>query len=485
MSKRDKAEKKKSRRGLVIFIAVLSWLLLMASLTVLADSRTVRFYMTGQEEMSIEQGSEYTEPGVYAVSSGRIFGEGKKHLDIITRGTVDSSVVGSYSIEYTVASIFGSCSTSRTVNVVDTQAPTIELNYVQGYEPSWIDGYVEEGYTAFDSYDGDITANVRCQTLADRIVYTVADSSGNETSVERPLPDYRDTPLISLVGGEYVELLAGTPFEEPGYSAMDGMGNDLTAHIVREGEVTQWITGEYYITYSLVSGSGETVTATRLVNVIPHTLPETVQPEGRSIYLTFDGGPGPYTGRLLDVLSAYGVPATFFVTAADNRYYDQIGRAYREGHSIGVHTSTHNYQQIYSSEEAWFEDFFAMQEIIYQQTGEYTRLFRFPGGSSNTVSSFNPGIMSRLSKIMTDMGYKFFDWNVSSGDAGETNDTQEIIENIINGCAGRNVSVVLQHDIKDYSVAAVEQVIIWGKNNGYSFRALDMSSPDAHHGINN
>ena len=157
MSKRDKAEKKKSRRGLVIFIAVLSWLLLMASLTVLADSRTVRFYMTGEEEMNIEQGSEYTEPGVYVVSSGRIFGEGKKHLDIITRGTVDSSVVGSYSIEYTVASIFGSCSTSRTVNVVDTQAPTIELNYVQGYEPSWIDGYVEEGYTAFDSYDGDIT----------------------------------------------------------------------------------------------------------------------------------------------------------------------------------------------------------------------------------------------------------------------------------------------------------------------------------------
>ena len=152
---------------------------------------------------------------------------------------------------------------------------------------------------------------------------------------------------------------------------------------------------------------------------------------------------------------------------------------------MGVHSSTHNYQQIYSSEEAWFEDFFSMQEIIYQQTGEYTKLFRFPGGSSNTVSNFNPGIMSRLSKIMTDMGYKFFDWNVSSGDAGETNDTQEIIENIINGCAGRSVSVVLQHDIKDYSVAAVEQVIIWGRNNGYSFRALDMRSPDAHHGINN
>lgn len=483
--KKEKTQKKKSRKGLIIFIAVLSWLVLMASLTVLADARTVRFYMSGEEEMSIEQGTEFEEPGVYAVSTGRIFGEGKRHLPLVTRGFVDSGTVGSYSLEYCVESLFGSHSTVRTVNVVDTEAPTIELKYVEGYEPSWIDGYVEEGFTAYDSYDGDITNNVKRQQLADRIVYTVEDSSGNETQVERPMPDYRDAPLITLVGGEYVELLAGTPFEEPGYSAMDGMGNDLTAHVLAEGEVTQWITGEYYLTYSLVSGSGDAVSTTRVVNVLPHTLPETIQPEGRTIYLTFDDGPGPYTGRLLDVLSAYGVPATFFVTAADSRYYDLIGRAHREGHSVGVHTATHNYQQIYASEEAWFEDFFTMQEIIYQQTGEYTKLFRFPGGSSNTVSNFNPGIMTRLSKIMQDMGYKFFDWNVSSGDAGETNDTQEIIENITNGCAGRSVSVVLQHDIKDYSVSAVEQVIIWGRNNGYSFRALDMSSPDAHHGINN
>ena len=482
---KEKAEKKKSRRGLIIFIVVLAWLLLMASLTVLADGRTVRFYMSGEQEMTIEQGTEYTEPGIYAVSSGRIFGEGKRHLEIVTSGSVDTGVLGSYVIDYSVASFLGNFSTSRLINVVDTQAPTIELEYVEGYEPSWIDGYVEEGYKAYDSYDGDITDKVKRQQLADRIVYSVEDSSGNRAEVERPMPDYRDTPLITLNGGEYVELLAGTPFEEPGYSAMDGMGNDLTAHVYAEGEVKQWITGEYYLTYSLVSGSGDAVSTTRVVNVLPHTLPETVQPEGRTIYLTFDDGPGPYTGRLLDILSAYGVPATFFVTAADSRYYDLIGRAHREGHSVGVHTATHNYQQIYASEEAWFEDFFTMQEIIYQQTGEYTKLFRFPGGSSNTVSNFNPGIMSRLAKIMQDMGYKFFDWNVSSGDAGETNDTQKIIENITNGCASHSVSVVLQHDIKDYSVSAVEQVIIWGKNNGYSFRALDMSSPDAHHGINN
>ena len=480
MKNTDIKEKKRSkrRRGWLIFVVVLAWLALMVSLTVFADARTVRFYMTGEPEITVEQGTAFADPGIYAVTSGRIFGEGKKHLPIRTVGKFDTDIVGSYTLEYTADSILGSFSTKRTINVVDTQAPSIELKYKEGYKPSWIDGYVEEGYSAWDSYDGDITDKVSRQQYADKIIYTVEDSSGNVCSVERPMPDYTDMPLITLNGGEYIEIYAGEAYEEPGYSAMDGMGNDLTEHILAEGEVIPWVTGEYYLCYSLISGSGEAVSATRCVTVLPQPRPDTIQPEGKTIYLTFDDGPGPYTGRLLDILSAYGVPATFFVTAADSRYYDIIGRAYREGHSVGVHTSTH-------SEEAWFEDFFNMQEIIYQQTGEYTKLFRFPGGSSNTVSNFNPGIMSRLSKIMEDMGYKFFDWNVSSGDAGETNDTQEIVENIINGCEGRKVSVVLQHDIKDYSINAVEQVIIWGKNNGYSFRALDMTSPDAHHGINN
>lgn len=485
MSKKEKTGKKKGRRVLIIVIVVLAWLMLMASLSVLADSRTVRFYMSGDVEMTIEQGTEYVEPGVYAVSSGRIFGEGKTPLEMSVSGSVDTAKVGSYDIYYSVEYFFTSHFISRRVNVVDTQAPVIELNYIEGYEPSWIDGYVEEGFKAYDSYDGDLTQKVSRQQFADKIVYTVSDSSGNETSVERPMPDYTDTPLITLNGGEYVEIYAGEEWSEPGYSAMDGRGNDLTEHVLAEGNVISWKSGEYYLTYSLLSASGEGVSTTRVVNVLPQPIPETVQPGEKTIYLTFDDGPCAYTGRLLDILSAYSVPATFFVTAADDRYFDQIGRAYREGHSVGVHTATHNYQQIYSSEEAWFEDFFTMQEIIYQQTGEYTKLFRFPGGSSNTVSSFNPGIMSRLSQIMTDLGYKFFDWNVSSGDAGETNDTDEIVENIITGCSGKNVSIVLQHDIKDYSIAAVEQVIIWGRNNGYSFRALDMQSPDAHHGINN
>ena len=203
------------------------------------------------------------------------------------------------------------------------------------------------------------------------------------------------------------------------------------------------------------------------------------------IYLTFDDGPGPYTSWLLDILAEYDVEATFFVTGAASDYNSLIGRAYREGHSIGVHTYSHNYYDIYSSEQAFFNDFNAVQELIYQQTGSYTRLCRFPGGSSNTVSRFNPGIMSRLGPGLESMGYRYFDWNVNSRDAEGARSASAVAENIIRGCHGKNCAVVLQHDIKAFSVEAVEQVLIWGLENGYSFLPLDVSSPVTHHDIAN
>ncbi len=150
-----------------------------------------------------------------------------------------------------------------------------------------------------------------------------------------------------------------------------------------------------------------------------------------------------------------------------------------------MHTELHNYDYIYASEENYFKDFFAMEEIVFEQTGTYTRIFRFPGGSSNTVSRFNPGIMTRLTRAMNDMGYQYYDWNVISGDAGGTTKTEQIIQNIKEGCKEHRVSVVLQHDIKDYSVAAVETVIKWGLDNGYTFRAIELDSPNMHHGLNN
>lgn len=211
-----------------------------------------------------------------------------------------------------------------------------------------------------------------------------------------------------------------------------------------------------------------------------------VPPAGpKVVYLTFDDGPGPDTGGLLDVLKKYGVKATFFVTCnrAGNRQF--IKRAYDEGHTIGLHSCTHDYAKIYTSEEAYFKDLEDVSNLVKDLTGVESKLIRFPGGSSNTVSkTYNKGVMSRLTKAVQEKGYAYFDWNVSSGDAGGANTSGMVYNNITKSLRG-DYSVVLQHDIKGFSVDAVENVIKFGKQYGFEFRALDINSPTAHHRVNN
>lgn len=206
-------------------------------------------------------------------------------------------------------------------------------------------------------------------------------------------------------------------------------------------------------------------------------------PNGRVIYLTFDDGPGRHTERLLDILDKYDVKATFFVINTSHTYL--IAEEFKRGHSVGIHCNTHDYRTIYKNEDAYFDDLEEMQSVILEQTGKRTSLLRFPGGSSNTVSCFNKGIMTRLTEAVENKGYTYFDWNVSSGDAGRTTETSQVVENVISGIKKRDVSVVLQHDPKSFSVDAVEEIILWGLENGYTFLPLTSDSPTCHHGVVN
>ena len=163
-----------------------------------------------------------------------------------------------------------------------------------------------------------------------------------------------------------------------------------------------------------------------------------------------------------------------------------ITRTAQEGHTVAIHTYTHKYSQIYASDDAFLADLQAMQAVIEEYTGQQTMLTRFPGGSSNSISSaYNIGIMSRLTKKLQDMGYQYFDWNVDSNDAGGAKTSEEVFQNVIKGVKGRKYSIVLQHDIHKFSVEAVDDIIEWGLANGYTFEALTPSSPTAHHKVNN
>lgn len=472
---------RKSSRGiwtLVILFSVL--LLLIAGGLLLLRVQVER----NGGDITVEYSEPFEDPGAQA----RLYLKGLDltltDVPVKTSGLVDTMHPGDYKLTYSANVLFYKDEISRIIHVVDSVPPEITL--VENPEHFTIPGesYVEDGYTATDNVDGDLTDQVIRLEENGTVRYTVTDSSGNTTSILRII-QYGDVepPVITLLGEETIEMNAGTPYDDPGYEAKDNLDGDLTDKVQVEGTVDIYHAGEYTLTYSVKDSFENEAAVTRTVVVKALRQPDVVSPGDKTIYLTFDDGPGPYTQELLDVLAKYNVKVTFFVV--DTGYSSLIAKEVAAGHSVGVHSATHEYNTIYSSEGAYFADFNKMQDLIYEMTGTRTTLLRFPGGSSNTVSDFNPGIMTRLSQAVTDMGYQYFDWNVSSGDAGETTDTEQVFQNVIAGVQEHNTSIVLQHDIKGFSVAAVEKIIVWGLANGYTFLPLSPDSPKAHHGINN
>ena len=216
----------------------------------------------------------------------------------------------------------------------------------------------------------------------------------------------------------------------------------------------------------------------------PTPTPTPVDNTVGKIFLTFDDGPSnATTGRLLDILKKYNVKATFFVTG--NGSDDLIKREYNEGHSIGLHTYSHSYKTVYASEEAFFNDLAKVDQRVYNAVGIHSKITRFPGGASNTVSKFNKGIMTRLAKQLTEKGYKYWDWNVSSGDAGDTTNPDKIVENVTSNCTKDKRNIILMHDIHEYTVNAIERIILWAKENNYQFYRIEENMDPVHHRIAN
>ena len=479
----EKRKRERNRAGRALLLLSLAVLCLAAFVRL--DARHVRFFLYDGAEVCVPYGRPYCDPGVRAVPVGRLSGESGKELPVYVSGAVDTAVPGDYRLRYKAELLFRSYEAERLIHVTDQSAPVIRLQQREGYTCSWLDGYEEEGYTAEDDLDGDLSAQVQVEKRGEEWLYSVTDAAGNTGTALRRLPYASGRPELSLLGEASVRIPACLSYEDPGAVARDAEGRDLSRYVHRSGAVDPAVPGDYELCYWMENAKGDRVEALRHVTVEPLRNPDRVDPEGKIIYLSFDDGPGPYTDRLLDILARYNVKATFFVTCLEPDYADCIGRAFREGHSIGVHSASHSYKAIYADEEAFLEDFNAVQELIFAQTGAYAGILRFPGGSSNTVSRFNRGIMSRLAELMEEKGYRYFDWNVSSGDAGGTTDSEQVYRNIVEGCSARRVSLVLQHDVKAFSVDAVERVIQWGLLNGYAFAPLDSDSPTVHHRIVN
>lgn len=176
------------------------------------------------------------------------------------------------------------------------------------------------------------------------------------------------------------------------------------------------------------------------------------------VYLTFDDGPSQYTESILYYLDKYNLKATFFVVPSGSEECNRLLKKIAEGgHTIGVHSATHVYTEIYASVEAYLNDFKIAYDRIYEATGIKCSLFRFPGGS---VNDFNKKTRDDIITEMTRRGFVYFDWNVDSNDAGGATWT-EMYVNVLEQVAGTNRAVVLMHDHNNgYNTVLVLEDII-------------------------
>lgn len=287
-------------------------------------------------------------------------------------------------------------------------------------------------------------------------------------------PPDETPPTITLKGGDTIKVALGHNFDDPGVEAYDARTETV---VTVEGEVDVSTAGEYTINYTATDEHDNSASVARIVKVL--------EPAG-VIYLTFDDGPGAYTAQLLDTLAKYNVKATFFVTGSGSD--EMIKREYDEGHAVALHTFSHNYSYIYTNMDNFFADLYQVQERVKNITGYTSMLMRFPGGSSNTVSTRYDGgshIMSQLVQEVENRGFTYFDWNVTSGDAAGITTADGIYDQVVNNLKYGGSSVVLQHDIKSFSVDAVEHIIQYGLDHNFIFAKLDAACFTAHHGVNN
>lgn len=213
-------------------------------------------------------------------------------------------------------------------------------------------------------------------------------------------------------------------------------------------------------------------------------------PDGKKVvYLTFDDGPSKNTPKLLDVLDQLGVKATFFVTGnAANIYPQNLKLIVNRGHAVALHTYSHEYSEVYKSEDAYFNDLQKVGDLVYNLTGVRTNIIRFPGGSSNQISKNHcPGIMTSLTKKVIEKGYQYYDWNVDSGDADKRTMPVEYLTSHFKTQGLKPYINLLMHDTADKytTIDALPTIVKYYRDLGYEFDVIDENAYVCHHGTLN
>ena len=437
--------------------------------------------LVGNDQVNQTVGYEYNDGGFSISLNGKDIDINESIYEIINE--VDTSILGEYVVTYNIKYKDKEYVLERKINVVDDEAPVITTSVEEvtlGYCNNELIDSLE--YTANDNYDGDVTDRVKKEETDDKVILTVDDSNGNRATKEllKKTGDKPDNKVV-LNGRSSISLELGTPYSEEGAYLTDGCGIRIGGDIETSGSVDINKEGKYTITYK--SKDNEDIKTTRKITVYK----ETAQPAtGKGIiYLTFDDGPGAYTQQILNTLDKHGIKATFFVTNQFPAYKYMIKEEFNRGHTVAVHSLTHNWN-IYQSSASYWNDFNSMNDIIEQQTGTRTTILRFPGGTSNHMANKTSGKvgMSTLVNEVNAKGLHYFDWNVSVEDAGGCVKVADKVSCVVNNFKRyinpNRENIVLMHDIKKFTADGLESMITYAKNQGYTFKRINNDTAPVH-----
>lgn len=198
-------------------------------------------------------------------------------------------------------------------------------------------------------------------------------------------------------------------------------------------------------------------------------------------YLTFDDGPSDQTGEILDILKEYDVIATFFVIGRNERYYPMYKRIVEEGHTLAIHSYSHEYSTIYASYDNFVNDVEELRKLLYDVTGVDCRYYRFPGGSSNRVTQVP---VNDLIDYLDSEGLTYFDWNALNNDAviaGQTPD--QLVKNILKDALNYDDTIILMHDLDccHETVESLPSLIEQLEEHGYEILPIDDDTPHIQH----
>lgn len=247
------------------------------------DETAPELTLLGENPTTLECGSAYETPGVYAWD----FCDGVLRNNItIDTSALNAKLPGTYTVYYSVTDAAGNTSAilQRTVEVVDTTAPQISLlgGGLTVLECGY--GYETPGVFAWDECDGIITDDVVIDTSqldnhtvgVYRVYYHVTDGTGNSSEVLERMVGVVDAeaPVISVLGDNPMTIECGGAYAEAGATATDTCDGDLTAALVTDSSgVNTALPGEYEVTYGVADGAGNTAEGTRTVTVNDSTPP--------------------------------------------------------------------------------------------------------------------------------------------------------------------------------------------------------------------